>query len=129
VSDLERPTPPADLAERGRRLWIDTLAAYELAPHELLTLHEAARTADRLERLAVEGRDAPLTSVDRKGDPIASPLLVEARMQQIVFARLVASLRLPDDGGVTRPQRRGGARGTYAVGSPHVPSRWVPRTS
>ncbi|OZM81146.1 hypothetical protein [Pseudonocardia sp. MH-G8] len=127
MSDNE---PPEDLRETGRRLWVETLGKYGLGHHELVLLHEACRTADRLERLAVEGRDAPLTAVDRKGDPIASPLLVEARQQQIVFARLVASLRLPDLEDVgARPQRRGGARGVYGTGEPaHVPDRWRPRT-
>lgn len=121
--------PPADLRDTGRQLWSETLGKYALAHHELVILHEACRVADRLERLAVESRDAPLTAVDRKGDPIASPLLVEARQQQIVLARLIASLRLPDITEGARPQHRGGARGVYAAEPPHNPARWVPRSS
>ncbi|MFC5208610.1 hypothetical protein ACFPM0_18860 [Pseudonocardia sulfidoxydans] len=40
------------------------------------------------------------------------PAVIEARQQRLTLARLVASLRVPDDGDV-RPQRRGAARGFY----------------
>jgi len=45
-------------------------------------------------------------------DGKAHPALVESRQQRIVFARLLAALRLPDDQHGERPQRRQ-VRGVY----------------
>jgi hypothetical protein len=99
-------------------LWESVTKDYGIEEHERLLLIEAARVADRLDAIAIELVGAPLTTVNFKGDPCANPLLIEARQQAIVFARLCASLRLPsgDEDDPTRPQRRGGARGTYARG-------------
>jgi hypothetical protein len=54
-----------------------------------------------------------------RGEPVANPVLTEARQQQLVYVRLIASLRLPDTDEDIRPQRRGGARGVY-----ETHSRW-----
>lgn len=107
---------PADLRTTGAELWTATLDRYELERHELVTLHQACRIADRLEQLAEESADAPMTVSDRKNDPVASPLVVESRQQSLTYARLIAALRLPDDGAGTRPQRRGGPRGVSHSG-------------
>jgi hypothetical protein len=112
----DAPPPPDGLAEAGQALWRAVFERFELGHHEMLILREAARTVDRLDRLAEEGRDAELVTTNFKGDPVANPLLVEARQQQIVLARLLAALRLPDDETDTRPQRRGAPRGTYSGG-------------
>ncbi len=52
-----------------------------------------------------------------KGEMAPHPAIVEARQQSIVLTRLLASMRLPvgDEDDLTRPQRRGGARGAYAA--------------
>lgn len=77
-------------------------------------LIEACRVADRLDALAEAQAGAALTTTNARGDVVASPYLVEARQQQIVLARLLAALRLPDDdAGEHRPQRRGAPRGAY----------------
>lgn len=107
---------PDGLGPAGRRLWLAVTGDYELDVHEQLLLESACRCADTLDRLAVEAADAPLTVENHRGDMVAQPLVVEARQQSLVLARLMASLRLPsgeEDG--TRPQRRGAARGSYGV--------------
>ncbi|WP_214370674.1 hypothetical protein [Pseudonocardia sp. H11422] len=116
MADQKTPPAPKGLGAAGRRLWRSVLADYELDQHECLILTEACRVADRLERLAEESEGAPLTLTNFKGDPVANPLLTEARQQAIVFARLIAALRLPteEDNGA-RPQRRGAPRGVYPV--------------
>ena len=88
----------------------------------MVTLEELCRTADTLEKLAKEGEDAPTTVLNARGEPVANPVLTEARQQRLVYERLRASLRLPDLGENAGPQRRGGARGVY---EPH--SRWKVR--
>jgi hypothetical protein len=105
---------PDGLHAAGARLWRSILGEYDLDEHESLLLIEAARVADRLDRLATESDGAPLTVLNFKGDSVANPLLTEARAQGIVLARLLAALRLPsgEKEGGSRPQRRG-IRGVY----------------
>lgn len=109
-----KPKPPKGLGVAGRQLWRSIADDYDVEEHERLLLVEACRIADRLDRLAEESNGAPLTVTNFKGDEVANPLLVESRQQAIVFARLLASLRLPTGEEENRPQRRSGARGTYS---------------
>jgi hypothetical protein len=97
-------------------MWQPIAKDYELEEHEHLLLREACRVADRLDRLAEESAGESLTVTNFKGDQVANPTLVEARQQEIVFARLLAALRLPvgDADDPTRPQRRGAPRGVYS---------------
>jgi hypothetical protein len=102
---------PAGAKASGRRLWTEVLDVYDLEEHELSLLREAVRTVDQL--------DALQRIVDKQGPMLAGkvhPALVEARQLRLVLARLVASLRLPDEDGV-QPQRRGAARGVYLKGA------------
>jgi len=115
---MTAPKTPPGLKAAGRRLWTAALADYEVDTHEELLLLQACRCADRLDRLAVEAEGNPVTVVNAKGDQVPHPALTESRQQSITFARLLAALRLPagEDGGeLSRPQRRGGARGAYGV--------------
>lgn len=123
MSASPRPRAPRGLGRSGKRLWSSIIEQFDLATHEQILLAEACRVADRLDLIADAMKDAPLTVENTKGDEVAQPLLVEARQQGIVYARLIAALRLPDDAvdaegdgeQVSRPQRRGGARGTYGL--------------
>lgn len=101
------------LGPAGTRLWDAVTSALDLDGHEEALLLEACRVADRLDGLHVALEDVGLL-VDGK----PNPALVEARQQQVVLARLVASLRLPEDlqDVTSRPQRRGAARGAYLRG-------------
>ena len=112
----ERKMPPG-LGSSGKKLWRSIVDHFEIEEHEALLLLEACRVADRLDALAVAQRGQPLTTTNAKGDEVASPYLVESRLQAIVLSRLIASLRLPTGEGEQerRPQRRGASRGVYAV--------------
>ncbi len=115
---MRAPKTPPRLNTAGRRLWRDALADYDFDTHEELLLLQACRCADRLDRLAIEAESNPVTVENHKGDLVAHPALTESRQQSITLARLLAALRLPagEDGGeLSRPQRRGGARGVYGV--------------
>ena len=111
------PAAPKGLHAAGRRLWRAVLDPYEFDEHELLLLREACRCADRLDRLDVEAAAGSVTVTNHRGDQVAHPALTEARQQQITLSRLLASLRLPvgEEEGLVRPQRRGGARGSYKM--------------
>jgi hypothetical protein len=113
------PTPPPGCGTVGRKLWRSILTDYEFDQHEMVLLERACRVADVCAALqAVVDSDGPMTT-NRFGDAVAHPALVELRQQSIVFARLVAALRVPatdDDAQQTRPQqRRTGARGVYGI--------------
>lgn len=107
---MSAPRTPPGLRASGGRLWRETTRALELDEHERLLLLEACRTADTLDALAdVISREGAM----RGGEP--HPALIESRQQRLALARLIASLRLPDDmtAPAGRPQRRGAARGSY----------------
>jgi hypothetical protein len=100
---------PAGLKAAGRRLWRDVHEHLELDRHEDELLLQACRVADRLDAL-----DSILTAEGMMRDGKPHPALVESRQQQVTFARLIATLRLPEDlQANVRPQRRGAARGVY----------------
>lgn len=110
------PAPPGLKPRgRGRALWREVLGALELDVQEIALLIELARTFDLLDEL---DDDVKARGVfDSLGK--VRPAVVERRQQQIVAARLVASLRLPADLSrpERRPQRRGASRGVYEVAS------------
>ena len=103
--------PPSDAGPAGRRLWASLTADFDLAEHEAALLREAVRTVDQLDQLAaVAAADGPMVATPQ--GPKVHPAVVEARQLRLVLARLLASLRVPDDEG-EQPQRRGGARKPY----------------
>ena len=112
---LENPltAAPSDLGTRGLTLWRSIADEFDLPQHEAELLHEAARVADRLDSLDAIIRADGVTVQSPQGVK-AHPALTEARAQEVILTRLVASLRIPDEGDA-RPQRRGGSRGAYAA--------------
>ncbi len=79
-------------------------------------LKEIVRTVDQLDELA-----AAVANDGAMVDGRVHPGLVESRNLRGVLARLLSSLRLPsgdedDELQRRRPQRRGAARGVYAIG-------------
>lgn len=110
------PDPPKGTGPAGRRLWLSVLEDFGLDPHEELLLIQAVRCVDRLDAMAAELEGAPLTVTNRHGDQVPHPLMVESRQQSQLLAKLLASMRLPSgEEDMSRPQRRGGARGSYGV--------------
>lgn len=99
--------PLKGLRAAGRRLWRDVTEAYDLRPDELAVLREMARQVDELDRLAAALADIEPVTVGSKGQPVAHPLLAEARGARLVLARLTSTLSLPDEGtpGMTAKQR------------------------
>ena len=93
-------------------MWESITEHIDLDRHEQQLLLEACRVADRLDALAADIRKRG--TVLGNGD--THPALRETREQQIVLARLVAALRLPEDlrTGARRPQRRA-TRGIYRL--------------
>lgn len=104
------PTPP-ELSASGAALWDDLTGSVGFEVHEVALLVEACRVRDRLDELDAVVRADGVTVTTPQGIQ-AHPALKEARAQELVLSRLLASLRIPDEDDA-RPQRRGAARGTY----------------
>jgi hypothetical protein len=108
------PCPPG-LGKTGANVWNALQQLAEFDPWEEVMLMQACLVADRMEALAEAQAQAPLTVTNHKGDEVASPYLVESRMQAAIYTRLVASLRIPDNSTGKQPQHRGAARGNYGA--------------
>jgi hypothetical protein len=110
---------PKGLQSRGRRLWKAVTDGWDLDPHELLLLEEAARIADRAGELRkIVTRDG-IEQRDHLGNSRVHPLQVEWRQTEIALLRALASLRIPlggEDDGAARPGNTGAARGVYSLG-------------
>lgn len=91
--------PPADMGERGRRLW-DDMARLKLGPTHVLLLERACRKADRLEQMdaALRGRGwfDLITVPDTDGavvQMVVDKLLSEIRQTEVALKLDVAELR------------------------------------
>jgi hypothetical protein len=109
----ETPPAPGDLGPRGLTLWASIADEFDLPQHERDLLHEAGRVADRLDALDAVVRAEGVTVQTPQGVK-THPALAEARQQEVILTRLVASLRIPDEED-KRPQRRGSSRGAYSA--------------
>lgn len=107
-----RKNAPSGMKASGKKLWVAVTEDYELEEHELIILKEACRTADRLDELDKDMQGEPLVVVNQKGDETANPRIIEQRQQSLVFARLMASLKLPDEAGAVS-SGRSAPRGVY----------------
>jgi phage terminase small subunit len=69
------PRAPAGLADRGRRLWREVQANWELDPIEAVLLAELCAAVDQCERIRAELTEAGLLVTGSAGQPRANPLL------------------------------------------------------
>lgn len=124
-------SPPPGLRSGGKKLWKSIEDDYDLDASQLVQLEEACRAKDRLDKLdLILSADidtwATLT-LDVNSDGQVYELrmtqaLSQANSTAMLMKQLLAAMRLPDLNSGTRPQRRGGARGAYQVGSPSKPA-------
>lgn len=92
---MPRVTAPESLDAAGRRLWREVTRYYDLAPHELELLRQAARVADLLARIDVVLMDSELVVEGHAGQPRSHPLLAASVMQRAVLDSLFRSMGLP----------------------------------
>ena len=89
--------PPKGLRPASRRLWVATIAAFEVEAHHRAILEAACRELDRAERaeelIAADGEYLE----DRYGNPKAHPALAVARSSRLAAARLLRELGLDLD--------------------------------
>jgi hypothetical protein len=114
---------PAGLAVGGRDLWKAITDAHELDAGQIVTLLEACRAKDRLDKLDELLRGDVDTWATLHLDPRSvegniyelrvTQALVQANSTANLLKQLLAALRLPDAATGRKPQARGGARGAY----------------
>lgn len=97
---MATPTPEG-LGDKALALWSGITDQYDLRPDELRLLEDACREVDVVERLEAELATDTLTVAGSQGQPVANPLLQEIRQHRGIIARLLAGLKLTDDGSGT----------------------------
>ena len=112
---------PEGLDKGGRELWSAVIADNELDAVQRVTLLEACRAKDRLDKLdEILRGDAEtwmmLTHRVQTEDYelVINQALASANTTANLLKQLLAALRLPDAQSGKRPQQRGGGRGAYA---------------
>jgi hypothetical protein len=97
----KKPRTPSNLRESGSSLWrsiVNQVSADGLVldARELRWLHDACDEADQLAALMVALADAPLTVLGSQRQPVANPLIGEARRCRVTIAGLLARVGLED---------------------------------
>lgn len=122
--EVERaPLPtPAGLSDGGTLLWVEVSKAHDLDMVQRVTLEEACRAKDRLDKfdrlLSGEVDTWVIVMHNTRTDDYELKIddaVTKANQTANLMKQLLAALRLPDAAG-TRPQQRGGARGAYVSG-------------
>lgn len=122
---------PTGLGAGGRALWLALTADHDLDASQLVTLLEACRSKDRLDKLDDILRGDSDTWMKLVLDVRSDGQVFELRLTQALtqanatanlLKQLLAALRLPDAAG-KKPQQRGGARGAYSPGGKSTPAR------
>lgn len=116
----KKPTPPRDLAARGRAFWRSTTAAFELSEVELQLLRECCRLLDECEHLRHSVEQDGTSVKGSTGQVRVHPALGELRQHRLALGRLLAQLDLPDEEGATLPtplQARGRRAATNRWGT------------
>jgi len=108
------PAAPPGTGVAGRRLWRAVLAAYTLSVLEDVLLRQAVCAADHVAELDAVLEADGLMVPGRDGERL-HPAVAEVRQHRLMYARLLAALRLPVEESAPRSQHRG-LRGVYATG-------------
>lgn len=90
---------PANLNGSGLRLWRNMTKSYVFGPHELDLLEQACRTSELIESMqgAIDKLDGDYFTIGHAGQPVITPLVAEIRQHRNVLARLLNSLKLPEE--------------------------------
>lgn len=87
--------PP--MSAKARAMWEEYTRDYELNITERETLLEACRLDEVIERMAERMEFEPLMVDGSMGQPVINPIIPELRQYRSTKARLLASIKLPDD--------------------------------
>jgi len=104
--------PPRTLSPGGRALWTGVVADHQLDAVQQVTLLEACRAKDRLDRLHAMSRGTSEVWAEAGTYSVSVDHGRCVNQTADLLKQLLAAMRLPDESG-RRPQRRGTARGVY----------------
>lgn len=96
---MSKPATPRNLGRKASKFWRDVTGEYQLRVDELLLLEDACREIELIEQLEAAQAEEALIATGSMGQPVAAPLIQELRQHRVVLARLLAQLKLPDEGG------------------------------
>lgn len=116
---MSEQKPSCALGVAGAALWSDVTSKYDLRVDELAVLERACVAADRVAVMEAE-RAGRVTATGSTGQLVVHPLVKEIRETEAQIARFLASLKLPDDPGVSGAER---PRSTQARAA--AQSRWA----
>lgn len=88
---------PSGLDKAGKALWRSIAPHYNFRPDELRILTDACKLADTIELMEVELDGADLIVPGSMKQPTANPMLAEIRQTRAVLAKMLGSLKLPDE--------------------------------
>lgn len=116
---------PDNLGPAGASLWESMLEVYEFEhePNTAAILERACRTADTIAKLEEAAADAPLVVKGSTGQPVANPLISEARAQTNTLNQLLKSLNLEK----SPAERAALSRARSEAGAKGARSRWNTR--
>src|ERR1700758_5618606 len=104
---VDEVKPPAGIGAAGRQLWRQIARAaaqddLEMTATEHRWLWSAAKLTDRLAAIEAAMEGGPMIVPGYNGQPVAQPLLTEARQYHLLISQTLARLKLdvPDDAGV-----------------------------
>lgn len=88
--------PPKEVGPRGRALWREVVARYELTPTEYEVLREMCCATDEVGRLTTVAKHVSATVKGSRGQAICHPVFAELRAHRESIRRLTRQLNLPD---------------------------------
>lgn len=113
---MSKPTAPRGLKAAGKRLWSQTVDAYDLRQDEQEVLRAACFEADLIARMESELETEPLTVKGSMGQLVPHPLVSELRQHRATMAALLRGLKLPDtDAPAQGNQQRDAAKTRWAA--------------
>src|SRR5690554_4471584 len=95
---MSKVVAPKGLDSAGSSLWRTVTGKYELRSDELVTLESACRATDRVVLMRSELAGMTMLVPGSMGQLTLNPLVAEIRAHEAQIARLLVSLKLPDDG-------------------------------
>lgn len=86
---------PPGLSSGGGELWRTVAAIGPLRADQVRILEDACRTADLIDLMVADLKDAPRTVLGSYKQPVAHPLIGEVRQNRALLRQLLSALDLP----------------------------------
>lgn len=97
MASSRKPPAPAGLSERARKFWRDSVGLYEFRLDELLTLEQACREIDLIDRMeSLLAGSKTLIVAGSMGQKVTHPHLSEIRQHRTTLNSLLKALGMVD---------------------------------